>query len=107
MDTAILNFYNTDVEGDFTLSTNYLANFGTPYQSRIFSARPDREEFMFLDGFKKFNITPENTKHHNTQIPYTNRSYLTAGSKQNAEDRRVATLPGNINTTLGLGANFA
>ena len=61
---------------------------------------------MFLQGYERFNTTPDKHTYYNTLMPFTIASYLTGGSKQNAEDRLLATFAGNVNKKIGLGLNL-
>ncbi|MEG1587401.1 MAG: putative porin, partial [Bacteroidales bacterium] len=104
LDTAFLNFYRTDIEDSFTTSYNYLSNFGSPGQSRIYFDRVEQPDFLFMEAYDRFNVSPEKMRYYNTQIPFTQVAYLTGGSKPNAEDRFKASFGGNINRRIGLGA---
>ncbi|MGL4293566.1 MAG: putative porin [Bacteroidales bacterium] len=104
LDTAFLNFYKTDIEDSFATSYNYLGNFGSPGESRIYFDRMDRPDFMFMKAYDRFNVSPAKMQYYNTQIPFTQVAYLTGGSKPNAEDRFKATFGGNINRRIGIGA---
>ena len=106
LDTAFLNFYRTDIEDSFATSYNYLGNFGSPGQSRIYFDREERPDFLFMKAYDHFNVSPEKMRYFNTQIPFTQVAYLTGGSKPNAEDRLKATFGGNINRRIGLGASI-
>ena len=106
LDTTALNYYNTDVEDSFTTAYNYLANFGSPGESRIFFSRMRTPEFIFMKAYERFNVSPDKATFYNTQIPFTQLAYLTGGSKQNAEDRLKGTFWGNVNKRLGLGASI-
>ena len=99
-DTSYLNFYNLDIQDSYTVSNNYLGNLGTAGQSRILFSREERPEFMFLQGYERFNTTPDKHTYYNTLMPFTIASYLTGGSKQNAEDRLLATFAGNVNKKI-------
>ena len=59
-DTSILNTaYHTLVEGK-GLAIGYLANLGSPAQSRIFSERKEPRDFIFADAYDYYITTPEN-----------------------------------------------
>ena len=103
-DTVFLDYYRTDIEDSYSTSYNYLGNFGSPGQSRIFMDRRQAPDFMFLQAYERYNVTPTTRKFYNTQIPFTQVSYLTGGSKPNAEDRLMGTFGANVNKKLGFGA---
>ena len=105
-DTTFLDYYKTDIEDDFSGSYNYLGNFGTPGESRIFFDRLNTPDFMFLKAYERFSVNPTNIKFYNTQIPFPQLSYLTGGSKPNAEDRLMGTFGANVNKKLGFGASL-
>lgn len=104
LDTAFLDFYRTDIEDSFATSYNYLGNFGSPGESRVYFDRETNPDFLFMKAYQRFNVSPEKMRYFNTQIPFTQVAYLTGGSKPNAEDRFKATFGGNINRRIGLGA---
>lgn len=106
LDTLFQNYHQTDMADTYAISYNYLGNFGLPGESRVHFQRDDRREFIFASAYEPFNTTPDKQTYYNTQIPYTQLSYLTGGSKQNAEDRLKATFAGNINKKIGLGASL-
>ncbi|MDO5571424.1 MAG: putative porin [Bacteroidales bacterium] len=106
LDTLFLNYYNKDVEDSYSLSYNYLGNLGTPGESRVFSLRDNTPEFMFLKPYKYFYVSPENKTFYNTQIPLTQLSYLSGGSKINQEERFMANFAANVNKKLGVGTTF-
>jgi hypothetical protein len=101
-----MNYYRTDIEDAFTTSYNYLGNFGSPGESRIFQDRISSPDFLFMKAYERFNKSPENMVFYNTQIPYTQLSYLSAGSKPNAEDHFITTFAGNVNKKIGVGGNL-
>jgi hypothetical protein len=105
LDTAFLNFYRTDCEDSFAPSYNYLGNFGSPGESRTYFERNSTPDFLFGKTTERFFTSPDKKRFYNTQIPFTQLSYLTGGSKANAEERLIVNFGGNVNRRVGLGAS--
>lgn len=102
-DTALTDYFNrTNVEG-LGLSVANMGNLGLATESRIFTERADRSEFMFLDSYYAYKQTPGKFNFINTKIPYSNISYQTAGSRVNKEERLLALLALNIGKKLNVG----
>jgi hypothetical protein len=102
-DTFLTDYFNrTNVEGQ-GISIAHLGNLGLPSESRLFSERKDRSEFMFLDPFWAYAKQPDNFNFTNTKIPYSNMSYQTSGSRQNKEERLQALLSMNFGKELNVG----
>jgi len=105
-DTFLTDYFNrTNVEGA-GISIAYPGNLGLPMESRIFSERPDRSEFMFFDNFWAYKKTPENFLFTNTKVPYTNISYQSSGSRESKEERLHALLTLNFGKKLNIGTDI-
>ena len=106
LDTNKLNYYNrTLVEGN-SLSVAYLANIGSPHQTRIFSERKEERDFIFADAYDYYITTPQNALFYDTKIPYTNITYTFAGASVSKEERLKATLATNLGRHLNIGGDF-
>lgn len=105
MDTNQLNFANsTNVESN-SLSVGYLANVGSPTQTRIFNERPERRDFIFADPFNYDITTPENALFYDTKVPYTNILYIMNGGEQKKEERLKAVLTVNFGKKINIGGD--
>ena len=106
MDTDRLNTaHNTLVEGK-GLAIGYLANLGSPAQTRIFSERKEARDFMFADAYDYYLTTPENAKFYDTKLPFTDIMYTTAGGSTNREEQLKGTLALNIGKRINIGGDF-
>lgn len=106
VDTAKLNYQNTNLVEGMTGHYNYLGNLGSPRMSRIFSERGEQEPTMFLEPFSSFIVRPGQMKFTNSNIPYTNLTYYKGGSKTNGEERFKAYFSVNANKRTAFGFNF-
>lgn len=106
VDTASLNFQNTNLVEGMYGSYNYLGNLGSPRQSRIFFERDDKAPTIFLDPFSSFYRRPDQVVFTNSNIPYTNLTYYKAGNKINGEERFKSYFSVNVNKRLAFGFNF-
>jgi len=106
MDTQRLNFANsTFIEGR-GLSVGYLANIGSPAQSRIFSERDDSRDFIFADGFSYYITTPQNALFYDVKEPYTRLTYLRSGGQNNREEMFDGVMTTNFGRNLNVGFEF-
>lgn len=105
-DTSILNTaYHTLVEGK-GLAIGYLANLGSPAQSRIFSERKEPRDFIFADAYDYYITTPENARFYDTKTPFTDVMYTTAGGSTNREEQLKGTLAINLGKKINFGGDF-
>lgn len=102
LDTHRLNFHNSVSPDAYSMSLGYLANIGSPAQTRIFTERKEARDFIFANPFDYYIITPENACFYDTKIPYTNILYSFNGSNQTKEER----LKGVMTLNLGKKINF-
>ena len=58
MDTHKLNFGNSTLVEANSLAVGYLANTGSPAQTRIFSERKEARDFIFADAYDYYITTP-------------------------------------------------
>lgn len=106
MDTNRLNFANSTLTEGRSLSVGYLANIGSPAQTRIFSERKEARDFIFADGFDYYITTPENANFYDTKIPYTNVTYTMGGSNQKKEERLNGVLTLNFGKKINIGGEL-
>lgn len=106
LDTNRLNFGNSTLVESKSLAVGYLANIGSPAQTKIFSERKEARDFIFADAYDYYITTPENAYYYNTKIPYTNIMYTTAGGSTNKEEQLKGTMTMNFGKKINVGADF-
>ena len=108
MDTQRLNFANSMMMDGRGLSVGYLANIGSPVQSRIFAERGEESDFIFADAYKYYMVTPQNAYFYDVKEPYTHLTYLPQlfGNKQNSEELFKGVLTSNFGKKMNVGVDF-
>jgi len=108
MDTQRLNYVNSVLIDGRGLAMSYLANIGSPAQSRIFSERGEEEDFIFAHAYKYYLTTPQNALFYDVKDPYTQLSYTPDlfGNKQNSEELFQGVLTSNFGKNLNVGVDF-
>lgn len=106
VDTASLNFQNTNMVDGMYGHYNYLGNLGSPRQSRLFFERKDDEPTIFMTPFSSFFVRPDQVMFTNSNIPYTNLTYYKAGNKVNGEERFKSYFSVNVNKQMAFGFNI-
>ena len=108
MDTQRLNFSNSVLLEGRGPAVSYLANIGSPAQSRIFSERGEENDFIFADAYNYYLITPQNALFYDVKEPYTHLTYLPnlIGNKQNSEEMFKGVLTSNFGKKLNIGIDF-
>lgn len=106
MDTGRLNFANSTLVESKSLAIGYLANLGSPAQTRIFTERKEERDFIFADAYDYYITTPANAYFYDTKIPYTNVMYTTAGASQNKAEQLKGVLTMNFGPRLNVGAEI-
>ncbi len=104
MDTNRLNFGNSTLVEGKSLAVGYLANMGSPTQTKIFSERKEARDFIFADAYDYYITTPENAYYYDTKLPYTNVMYTQAGASLSREDQLKGVLTWNFGKKINVGA---
>jgi len=87
VDTVPLNFQNqTFPERNNTVASEYLGNFGSPFQSKIFMDRVEKSPFLFMRPYENWLTAPNDQVYLNTTTPYTNIKYLTTFGNDNSQE---------------------
>ena len=102
-DTLQFMFQNWHMTEGMNGEYNYLGNFGTPRQSRIFFNRPTDTKFDFLQPYDYFYLRPTNFFFVDTKSPYTNLSYHSSGNRMTGDDRVRAYFSTNAGKKFGIG----
>ena len=106
MDTNRLNSSNSTLVESKSLAVGYLANYGSPAQTRIFSERTEPGDFIFANLYEYYTINPENALFYDTKIPYTYATYESNGSSQNKNERFMGLLTTNFGKKINIGAEM-
>jgi hypothetical protein len=94
--------FTTGLRGEY----NTTGNLGSPRINRIFTDRPETEQFMFTQPYSYF-ITPVNEfKFTNTYSPITNITYNNCGDRTDGEDHLTALFAVNAGKRIGVGFKF-
>ena len=108
MDTQRINFSNSMLIEGNGLAMSYLANLGSPAQSRIFAERGEEDDFIFADAYKYYLTTPQNAYFYDVKDPHTRLTYLPNlfGNQQNSEELFKGVLTTNFGKKINIGADF-
>lgn len=106
MDTGILNTVNNTIVEGKGLAIGYLANLGSPAQSRIFNERKEARDFIFADAYDYYITTPENAKFYDTKLPFTDIMYTSAGGSSSKEEELKGVLALNFGKKINVGGEF-
>lgn len=103
IDTAFLNFPNTNHNEGPTGHYNHLGNLGSPRLTRIWSERPAFSQLYWFDPYSFFYTGPADFPFTNSRLPYTNISYFFAGSRVNEEKRFKVYFSRNAGKRFAVG----
>ncbi|MDH6333660.1 hypothetical protein M2459_000386 [Parabacteroides sp. PF5-5] len=103
MDTHYLNFGNSTLVEAKSLGVGYLANLGSPAQTRIFSERKEARDFIFADAYDYYIMTPENVNYYDTKLPYTNVTFTQGGASDKREDQLKGVMTWNFGKRFNMG----
>lgn len=108
LDTMGLHFQNTTFsERNKTVGSQYLANLGSPFQSKIFLDRTSKTPFLFGKVYENWLTAPEEQYYYNTTTPYTNLRYLTTfGNETSQEENFKFLFTVNVNKYLNIGVDY-
>jgi len=108
MDTVPLHFQNiTFPEKSNTVGSQYLANVGSPFQSKVYLDRTEKTPFLFGRVYDNWLTSPEDQYFYNTTTPYTNLRYLTTiGNETSQEENFKFLFTVNVNKYLNIGADY-
>lgn len=106
MDTNKLNYAISTLPESYSLATGYLANVGSPFQTKIFSERKEARDFIFADAYDPYITTPTNASFYDTKVPYTQVAYTTGGASQNKMDRLKGVMTLNFGKRINIGGEL-
>jgi len=108
MDTVPLHFQNsTFPEKSNTVGSEFLANIGSPFQSKIFLDRTEKTPYIFGRVYENWLTSPAEQIYYNTTTPYTNLRYLTTfGNETAAEENFKFLFTVNVNKYMNIGVDY-
>ncbi|MDR2810666.1 MAG: putative porin, partial [Tannerellaceae bacterium] len=106
MDTDRLNYGNTTLVEGKSLAVGYLANVGSPAQTKIFSERKEARDFIYADAYDYYITTPENAYYYDTKLPYTHVVYSQMGASVTREDQLKGVLTWNFGKQINVGGEM-
>lgn len=102
-DTLLYNYQHSVLPDGQSVAMGFLAPLGSPAFSKIFSDRPETEQFIFNNAYHSYLKDPEDVLFVNTKIPYSQLNYHRSSPKQNREERFQARLTSNFGKKLNVG----
>ena len=106
MDTFRLDFPNSTLTEGKGIAIGYLANLGSPAQTRIFSERKEARDFIFVDALDYYIPTPQKAHFYDTKIPYTRILYTSGGGSTNKEEQLKGFLTTNFGPQVNMGVQM-
>ena len=106
MDTNRLNYANSTLMEGQSLAVGYLANYGSPAQTKIFSERREARDFIYADAYDYYITTPEKAYFYDTRLPYTHVVYNQMSSSTNRDDHLKGVLTWNFGRKINVGADL-
>ena len=105
-DTASYMYMNTIFTTGMQGEYNTTGNLGAFRINRIFTDRPEHDDFIFDHGYDYFDKEVGDLHFTNTYSPVTNLSFNTCGNRTNGEDHFKALFATNVGKRIGLGFKF-
>jgi len=107
-DTLLLNFQNqTFPERNTTLVAECLGNMGSPFMSKIYMDRTEKNAFLFMRPYDNWITMPNDQLYFNTTTPYTNIKYLTTFGKDLSQEENFKFLfSANVNKKFNFGVDY-
>ncbi len=102
-DTILHNYQHTTLPDGRSVAIGFLGPLGSPSFSKIFSDRPETEQFVFNNPYLSYLKKPEELLFVNTRVPYSRLDYQRSGNKQTREERFGARLTSNFGRGLNIG----
>lgn len=108
LDTLSLNFQNNSFpERTKTVAGESLGNLGSPFLSKIFMDRNEKNKFLFLQPYSQWLTSTTEQVFYNTTTPYTNLQYLTTfGNNVSQEDNFKFFFTFNANKRFNFGVDY-
>jgi hypothetical protein len=106
IDTDLVGFQVDNPMIERYVSASFLGNVGSAYIPNYFFDRDYTEDLLFLNSYKSYFNTFDNTCYINTRKPFTNLVYYNAGSKRDKYETIEVTHSQNVNKKLNFGFNI-
>lgn len=106
IDSQRLNYGNSTLVEGKSVAVGYLANVGSPAQTKIFSERKEARDFIFADAYDYYITTPENAYFYDTKVPYTHLMYTSAGGSQYKDEQLKGTMTMNFGKKINIGGDM-
>ncbi|MDR1644343.1 MAG: putative porin [Tannerellaceae bacterium] len=106
MDTDRFNYGNSTLVEGRSLAVGYLANVGSPAQTKIFSERKEARDFIYADAYDYYITTPEKAYYYDTKLPYTHIIYNQMGASITREDQLKGVLTWNFGKHINVGGEM-
>jgi hypothetical protein len=102
-DTLLHNYQHTTLPEGESVAMGFLGPLGAPSISKIFTDRPETEQFVFNNPYLSYLKKPEDLLFVNTRVPYARLDYQRSGNKQTREERFGGRLTSNFGKSLNIG----
>jgi hypothetical protein len=106
MDTDRFNYGNATLVEGKSLAVGYLANLGSPAQTKIFSERKEARDFIYADAYDYYITTPENACYYDARLPYTHVVYSQKGASTSREDQLKGVMTWNFGKNINVGGEI-
>ena len=103
LDTGLVGYKITNPAYKRTIAFQHLGNLGSAGQSKIFSDRDERSQFIFFQPYTLYYIAPEDIIYYNTKRPYANISYYNGGPANRKQENLNGVFSVNINPYFNMG----
>ena len=106
-DTAMLNYFDIDVETRYSTSNSMNGNvLVSPLESRIIQERLYTIDDPFALCWTPYVVTPQQQRFFNTTTPYSSIAYKKGFTNGHEENDLSFLFTGNINPRLNLGVEM-
>ncbi|MDD6209130.1 MAG: putative porin [Bacteroidales bacterium] len=105
-DTAAINYASKTLVDSRSVAMGYLGNLGSPAENKIFFGRPEREDFIFADGYWPYLQKPDQFHFMNTKVPYANITYNNGGEKGHNAEQFKGAMSMNFGKKFNIGFDF-
>ena len=103
-DTSYINYPICSPIDRMSIANAYNGNLISPVQSKIYFDRYRKTDFLFVDAYNPFILTPLDVTYYNTTVPYSNITYRTGGTTYREEDWINFIFTANANKKFNAGA---
>ncbi len=86
IDTAVYSFPLSNQIDKYSIANAYNGVLGSPLQSKIYSDRTQKTDFLFSTPYDAYFLAPSDIVFYNTTTPYSNLTYFSSGGSLNKED---------------------